>query len=362
MQIIHLILGKANPNRLNGVNKVVYHLASEQVKYGHQAEVWGVTKDIQHNYPARIFKTRLFKANINPFVIDNELKKAICLRENTIFHLHGGWIPLYFSLAIFLNKYAKPFILTPHGAYNTIAMKQNSFMKQVYFKFFELKLLQYADKIHCIGQSEVEGLEKIFKNEKSVLIPYGFDFTVQEYRQIQKDHFIIGYMGRLDVYTKGLDLILNAFQQFQKVYPNTQLWIIGSGEGKDWIENYCRQNYLKNVVLWGPKFGDEKNDLIKQLSVFLHPSRNEGLPTAVLEVASFGIPSVVSEATNVAKYVQKYGAGISVPNESSIHIFDAIKCILENRGRYDYKANCHEMLIHEFSWKRLINEFDKLYT
>jgi hypothetical protein len=30
MEIVHLILGKANPDRMNGVNKVVYQLATYQ--------------------------------------------------------------------------------------------------------------------------------------------------------------------------------------------------------------------------------------------------------------------------------------------------------------------------------------------
>ena len=63
MEIIHIVLGKANPDRLNGVNKVVYNMASEQVKAGKKVSVWGITKDIQHNYPERIFNTTLFKSH-----------------------------------------------------------------------------------------------------------------------------------------------------------------------------------------------------------------------------------------------------------------------------------------------------------
>ena len=34
MEVIHCILGKANPKRLNGVNRVVHQLASEQAESG----------------------------------------------------------------------------------------------------------------------------------------------------------------------------------------------------------------------------------------------------------------------------------------------------------------------------------------
>lgn len=360
MQIIHLILGKVNPDRLNGVNKVVFQLATQQVECGKKIAVWGVTKDTTHNYPHRTFSTRLFQASSLPFILNDGLKSAILKEKNTIFHLHGGWIPLYFSLALFFHKHNINFVLTPHGAYNTIAMKRSGFIKKIYFKLFESKLVQYAHKIHCIGQSEVQGLNKIFQNEKSILIPYGFDFTINESVKNQDEEFIVGYMGRLDVYTKGLDLILVAFKKFQEKYADSQLWIIGSGDGKEWIEKYIQQNQLKNITLWGQKFGEEKNDLIKKMSVFLHPSRNEGLPTAVLEVASFGIPSIVSYATNLGDYIQKYDAGISIPNESSAAIFSALERIKSNT-KTDYKSNSIQLLEQEFSWKKLIPEFDKLY-
>jgi hypothetical protein len=42
MEIIHIILGKANPDRLNGVNKVVYNLATEQTMAGKKHSSLGV--------------------------------------------------------------------------------------------------------------------------------------------------------------------------------------------------------------------------------------------------------------------------------------------------------------------------------
>lgn len=66
MEIIHLILGKANPDRMNGVNKVVFQLASQQAAAGRKVAVWGITKDTTHNYGARNFETQLFRAAAVP--------------------------------------------------------------------------------------------------------------------------------------------------------------------------------------------------------------------------------------------------------------------------------------------------------
>jgi len=60
MEIIHIVLGKANPDRMNGVNKVVYQLATKQVEFGENVSVWGIAKDKDTNYGERNFETRLF--------------------------------------------------------------------------------------------------------------------------------------------------------------------------------------------------------------------------------------------------------------------------------------------------------------
>ena len=105
MKIIHLILGKANPERMNGVNKVVHALATQQQRAGADVAVWGITADLSDNYPAREFATRLFLAQRNPFSLAAELRDALRQQAGspTVVHLHGAFIPVYFSVARLLT-------------------------------------------------------------------------------------------------------------------------------------------------------------------------------------------------------------------------------------------------------------------
>lgn len=365
MEIIHLILGKANPNRLNGVNKVVYQLATEQTISGKNVCVWGITKDTQHNYPERNFKTELFQASRNPFRIPEDLKSKILKNKNAIYHLHGGWIPVYSSLAAFFQKNKIKYVLTPHGAYNTVAMKRNSLVKKLYFHLFEKKLLKHVKTVHSIGKSEVIGLNKMLPKLNSIVLPYGFEMTHKSNLEMNSNEFIIGFLGRLDVYTKGLDLLLDAFNVFVKKYPKSKLWLIGDGSGKTFIEKYIQVNSIPNVILWDKKFGVEKDELIQKMTIFAHPSRNEGLPTSVLEAASFGIPSIVTEATNFTTYVDKYKSGISIHDESVFELYLAMcnfKLMAESNQIKEYKLNCIKMLEEEFEWSKVVKNFEQLYV
>ncbi len=365
MDIVHIVLGKANPNRMNGVNKVVYQLASKQADAGKNVEVWGITDDVMHNYGERNFTTRLFKKQSNPFAISKDLAKDIANAQNTVFHIHGGWIPTFYTIVKLTKKHKKTAVITPHGAYNTIAMEKNKWFKRAYFFLFEKPLLQSVKKIHCIGKSEKDGLLKIYPNTKQVVIPYGFEFNPKIIAKNDNSEFTVGFVGRIDIFTKGLDLLTAAFSRFTKD-KNAKLWIVGDSNEMPALKQRVNQLSLNNSTrLYGSKFGEEKDSLIQQMDVFTHPSRNEGLPTAVLEAASFGIPSIVTKATNVAEYINKYNAGIAIQNNSVDSLtaaLDKLYNIWKMKKLSSYAENSRKMLNQEFNWGQIVTQFDGIYS
>jgi len=367
MEIIHLILGKANPERMNGVNKVVHQLATNQSKQGRKVSIWGITKDLARNFEERAFETRLYPALNNPFGVSVLLHDAIKEKagEDVVFHLHGGWVPVYSTLSRLFKQFNIRFVITGHGAYNTVAMQRNGWLKKAYFAAFEKFLLKRAHKIHSIGQSEVDGLQAFYPNTKSFLLPYGFQQQSSGIASKPNNQgFTIGFVGRLDTWTKGLDLLISAFGEFHKVESNSILWIIGDGLGRADLEKYIGQNKLRNVVLWGSKFGTEKDMLISQMHVFVHPSRNEGLPASVLEACSMGVPAIVSQQTNVAQSVTEYKAGIALASNTSEDIKDAFVLLKQTNAdaMNTISKNAQKMVTEVYSWEQLVEKFDALYS
>ncbi|MFN8436383.1 MAG: glycosyltransferase family 4 protein [Cytophagales bacterium] len=367
MEIIHIVLGKANPDRMNGINKVVFQLATRQAQMGNEVSLWGIAENLDENYGERSFKTHLFLQQSSPFKVDPKLTEAIksYKNKNAIFHIHGGWVPVFSNVSKILKKYKIPFVFTPHGAYNVIAMKRSYWKKKVFFYLYEKKLLSNASIIHCIGSSEVDGLNSIYKTSKTKLLPYGFDFKTIQQVGNSTSKFIIGFVGRLDIYTKGLDLLVEAFEEFYAHHTNSELWIVGDSEEKVKLAEVIKaKNLAASVKLLGSKFGEEKNSIIASMSVFTHPSRNEGLPAAVLEASSFGVPCVVSKATNVGEYILNNNAGWVIQNENVNELIDALEKaykLWENSQFSTMQSNASNMVITEFSWENLIPKYTQLY-
>jgi glycosyltransferase involved in cell wall biosynthesis len=370
MEVIHIILGKANPERMNGVNKVIYDMATKQVSHGENVSVWGITKDTVKNYGDRNFETRLFSKKRNPFGISSDLKKAILTKKDAaVFHFHGGWIPVYFSLSRLLHKHKIPYVLTPHGAYNTIAMKKSQLLKKWYLRFFEKRVLQKASKIHCLGASETIGLQSICKTDQIVLLPYGYETKTKPAieNQFDKDQFVFGFIGRLDIYTKGLDKLINGFGQFAKTHPNAKLWIVGDSNEREKLHKIIQDKGLSDhIILFGSKFGKHKETLLKNMDVFVHPSRNEGLPASVIEAASLGKPCIVSQATNIGNLVEEYDAGRMITSTSSKQIKKAMEHLFETWQKPEsFTKMCYNatrMIKENYDWEKIIENYkEQLY-
>jgi glycosyltransferase involved in cell wall biosynthesis len=300
--------------------------------------------------------------------LHKQLKYAIANHKaNTVFHLHGGFIPTFYAASQWLKKNNIPFITMTHGAYNTIAMQKSYYLKKLYFSFFEKKLLAAASFIHCIGSSEVDGLNKIYSNNKTVLIPYGFDMpAIKTINLDDSAKFIIGFCGRLDVFTKGLNELVDGFQLFLNHNPNAQLWLIGDSKEKAALQKRVQLAGIESqVIFYGSKYGDEKLHLLQQCTVFAAPSRNEGLPAAVLEAAALGLPCLVTEATNTGLAIHKYNAGVVINTSHSIAIAQGLKTLFNAMQHKKEKAtiqqNAKKMIIEYFNWNSTLNELEKVY-
>jgi glycosyltransferase involved in cell wall biosynthesis len=243
MKIVHIVLGKVNPNRMNGVNKVVYSLATTQQEQGFDVEVWGITPEIaagvNHKPP---FTLHLFPA-YKSFKVCPELLLALKeVNQPIIVHMHGAFIPVFFTISNILKERGIRFIFTPHGAYNPVALRKSYLLKALYFVLFEKKLIKNASKIHLLGEKESGYTMRHVPEEKKVIIPNG-QIIADDAMPITMGAIpaipVFGFMGRLDKSHKGLDLLLDAYAIYKNKYKGVGvLWLLGDGPDKTVVEDY----------------------------------------------------------------------------------------------------------------------------
>ncbi len=367
MRIIHLVLGKANPDRMNGVNKLVYEMATTQHEMGMNVTLWGITENPDHNYPDRNFRTELFKMISNKLTIHKSLKKAINkLSTDTVFHLHGSFIPEFFHIGKLLKEKNISYVYTPHGALAPAALKRSGWKKQIYFKLFEKHLLKNAACMIATGKSVYDNVDVLITPQKKVLIPNGQDLITPFGNSEPKERMIFGFCGRIALEHKGLDLLLEGYSHFKKQGGNAELHLIGDGEEMPKFKEIARKlGVLEGLTLYGAQFGRDKFKLLSTFDVFVHTSRMEGFPAAVLEASAIGLPVMISRHTNIWDYIGKYKCGLLVepntPEEIGNQMIAFEKLYLANKLN-PMSEGAKKMITQHFDWKAICSRLHDEYT
>lgn len=369
MKVIHVVLGKANPNRMNGVNRVAHQLAMNLYSQKVPVEIWGITKTPSNTVYPRPFPTRLFRAQPIYRDLDPALMHAVSKEsKDTIFHIHGAFIHDFYKLSCLLKEFNFEYVYTPHGAFNKIALEKSKWLKKIYIGRYEKTILRNAKMVQLLGQSEFDHLGSIVRLNSKIVISNGQDFSelVFHFSSMKKQNVpVFGFCGRLDIYYKGLDLLIEAFFGYCNKGGEGDLWLIGDGPDRPQLEELCKQFEIQNrVVFMGARYGQDKINRIANMDVFCHPSRSEGSPTAVLEAGALSKPLIVSTATNVGTDVEKFNAGFHIRQSTSKSIekalFDFLKVYREGK-HIVLGSNAQEMVKTQFSWCAVTKKLLEIY-
>lgn len=95
---------------------------------------------------------------------------------------------------------------------------------------------------------------------------------------------------------KGIDILLHAFAQIKEAFPASRLIILGKGPQEAALRELSAQLDLGDSVHFAGHVADP-SAYFPGASLFVLPSRHEGIPNALLEAAVAGLPIVATPAS-----------------------------------------------------------------
>lgn len=360
MSLFHVCLGKANPERANGVNRVVHGLATAQARLGVDVAVWGMSPTLESAAPPREYALRIFQWSALRR-LDAELARALAqLPADALVHFHGGYQPEFRAAARVLAERGLPWVVTPHGAYRTEVVRQSWLKKRLYLALFDGPLLQRARAVHVFSAREAVELAEYVPDARTVVLANGIDpaeFTPRAPGTTLDAQPAFAFCGRLTQHTKGLDLLLDGWARYLARGGRGRLALVGDGPDRDALEARARAlGPGARVTFHGALFGAEKLALLRACDVFLHPSRHEGMPVSVLEAAALGLPCVLSHETNLGEPFTRRAAGLVLPHNDAEHIARALlECdrLAQSGELARLGANARALVVEEHDWRTL---------
>ena len=155
---------------------------------------------------------------------------------------------------------------------------------------------------------------------------------------IPLDARVVAWHGRVEIERKGLDVLLEAWQQICDERPDEDLRLLLVGTGSD--ANRFRQRLtameLKGVQ-WLKEFVSDRNIIQQYLSaadVYTLPSRQEGFPVAPIEAMSCGLPVVAADAPGIPDILEggETAGGIVVPRGDASALASALGQVLDDEA------------------------------
>jgi glycosyltransferase involved in cell wall biosynthesis len=164
-------------------------------------------------------------------------------------------------------------------------------------------------------------------------------------------------MGRFDVETKGLDLLLHALASLEPgTRPRMKLHGPDWRGGKQQTADLVRELGLEAYVAIGPPlYGSEKWDALRDCGLFVFPARWDGQSVMLLEAAAAGAPLVVTDTTPVGRCIAKYEAALLVEATPSAIASGMVLALSSEAAGLGARAS--QVARERFSWPAVARSY-----
>ncbi len=147
---------------------------------------------------------------------------------------------------------------------------------------------------------------------------------------IPDDAPLAGIVARVSE-DKGHEDTVEAFALTAQLIPEARLLVVGEGVARPKTEAMVAAKGLANRVIFAGRRSDVP-EILAALDVFIHPSRRDPCPLAVLEAAAAGLPIVAYAEGGIPELVVQGETGLLAPAEDRTALGDALTTLLSDRA------------------------------
>ena len=248
---------------------------------------------------------------------DEQVFEVPLVVPRRVFHVHGVNRDVA-RVARCLRRKSIPYVMTSHGTLNY--RSRTHFLKKFIFLNFFSNLVREAKGIHLLSELGRERLHRLMPawSGATVVAPHALQIPVPSQIMalsrvdfgIPSDGFLFLYLGRIDVHTKGLDMLVQAFSQLSAGDPIRLAFV-----GPDWAGGRAQLEALvqtlgcaDRVHFLGPYYDAEKWAVLRLADAFVSPSRWDAGPVALLEAIGVGLPAITTTIINPAPELAEHHA------------------------------------------------------
>lgn len=354
-----------------GVQEVVRRSAIELHRRGSSVSVFGLSdehidedRESWRPVAVSVFQRRGYK----PLGYAPDLLPALRSADPDVLHNHGLWMYPSVASMQWSRLTRRPYIISVHGMLDPWAVTHSHWKKKLAGMIYEHRHLAQASCLHALCSAEADAIRRYGLSNPLCVLPFGIDLPLLSLGESTRRDKTLLFLGRLHP-KKGLLNLLKAWRQLRQdsihEIVGWELWIAGWDQGKHERElrTYAFEHGIESTVQFlGPKFGREKDALLRSVGAFVLPSFSEGLPVSVLEAWAYALPVVMTKECNLPQGFSS-GAGICIdvtPSGIARGLLDLIALSPEDRTIMGMRGR--QLVEQRFSWTSYAEHMSSVYA
>jgi glycosyltransferase involved in cell wall biosynthesis len=260
------------------------------------------------------------------------------------------------------EEYNVPFFVTVHG-YDIYDVP----FRSGYWKEKIEYVLNAADHIFTVSNSNLEIIKKLNIKTKTTVIPNGFSRDLffprnstdcKKMLKLPVEKKIILSVGNL-IQIKGHSYLIEAMKDIVTTRKDVLCIIIGSGELKNKLNSQIKKYNLDSYVkILNEKTHNEIPLWMNACDIFVLPSLRESFGIVQIEAMACEKPIVATRNGGSDEIISKKDYGLLVEPGNSKELADAIKKALNTDWDYEAIKNYSEQFTWEKSVMGIINAYN----
>lgn len=257
-----------------------------------------------------------------------------------------------------------PYIIVPRSAMTKQAQYKRRWKKTFGNLVWFNKMIRKAAAIQYL--TEEERLESVGQwKMPCFVIPNGITRQSRVRECFSQTGILATYIGRFEIYQKGLDLLLQAIAREQTLLRTSgfRLKLYGQNQ-ENTLEKLTRmidEYDIRDLVsLHGPVFDEKKREVLLNTDVFIMTSRFEGHPMGMIEALSYGLPCFATLGTNLKTEIEQYQAGWTADNNVD-SICQTLQMMVEQRNSFAEMGKNALRLAEQYAWEEIARKSHQEY-
>ena len=348
-----------------GAEMHTFYLARELIKKGlHVTVLTGNPKEEKNvRFASREAKTWFLK--IVRFPILGSLFSIISslpfLRKNgkkiDVIHAHTASTSMI--TGFFLSQLlGLPLVVTCHGL-------EITFCRSRVVKSIRAYILKRAFHVTCVSADLANILMSkwgVAQNKISV-IPNGYDDELIQrlrHKKVDIGSKALVFVGSLRPVKDPLTL-LRGMRIVMRERDDVDLYVVGDGILRPQLERFCIRNNLHNIFFFGELPHERALELVSSSDILLSTSKEEGLPTVIVEAMALGKCVIATAVGGVPEILKDGKNGVLVPTSAPDKIAQAVIELLNDSEMRRGLSKAAVKDIEGFSWDKIASEYLKIY-